>query len=262
MNQLRPSVSIVIPAYNEERYLSLCLESIRHQTIAPSEVIVVDNNSTDQTAAIAQRYPFVRVISESQQGIVFARNAGFNVAQGDIIARIDADTQLPENWVEIVTEFFEDPNNQRAIFTGCCYFYNLKNGKLAGKIYNVVVPRANYLMLGHYFPCGSNSALPRQAWQAIKDQTCDQVDIHEDLDLGVHLRRANYKVSYHPYVQVGVLARRVITDHAKLWEYLSMWPRTYRRHGTQRWVLIVPIIIGLWAGSYGLLTLEKIRSNT
>ena len=261
MSQIRQGVSIVIPAYNEERYLALCLESISRQTVAPVEVIVVDNNSTDTTAKIAQRYSFVRLISESQQGIVFARNTGFNATRGDIIARIDADTQLPADWVATVQAFYANPKNSHHIFTGCCYFYNLKSGKLAGKIYNVVVPRANFLMLGHYFPCGSNSALPRTAWEAIKNDTCNRTDIHEDLDLGVHLRQAGHKVMYHPRVQVGVVARRITHDHGKLWEYLSMWPRTYRLHRAQRWMLIWPIVAGLWVGSYGLRAFENLRSR-
>ncbi|HEX7964030.1 MAG TPA: glycosyltransferase family A protein, partial [Candidatus Saccharimonadales bacterium] len=95
----RQSVSIVIPAYNEERHLAACLEAIRAQSEPPLEVVVVDNNSTDRTAEIARRYPFVRVVHEERQGIVFARGAGFDAARGDIIARIDADIVLPAGWI-------------------------------------------------------------------------------------------------------------------------------------------------------------------
>src|SRR5687767_1835934 len=95
----RLRVSLVIPAYNEESHLRACLDAVAAQTVRPFEVIVVDNNSTDTTVAIARSYSFVAVMHESQQGIVYARNAGFNAARGDIIARIDADTHLSPNWI-------------------------------------------------------------------------------------------------------------------------------------------------------------------
>src|SRR5688500_17107775 len=90
--------SVVIPVYNEADSLDLCLSAIAAQTTQPFEVIVVDNNSTDTTAEIAASYPFVRLVYESRQGVVHARNTGFNLAQGDIIARIDADTVIESGW--------------------------------------------------------------------------------------------------------------------------------------------------------------------
>ncbi len=100
------SLSLVIPAYNEERHLAACLDAVSRQAVMPSEVIVVDNNSTDRTAEIARSYPFVRVVQEPRQGIVFARNAGFDAARGDIIGRIDADTIIPSDWTKHVLAFF------------------------------------------------------------------------------------------------------------------------------------------------------------
>src|SRR5438309_1400799 len=99
-------VSIVIPVYNEGPALGACLDAIARQTSRPFEVIVVDNNSSDDTVPIARHYGFVRLIHEKRQGVVHARTAGFNAARGDIIARIDGDTILPENWVASCKEVF------------------------------------------------------------------------------------------------------------------------------------------------------------
>src|SRR5258708_13450803 len=88
------TLSLVIPAYNEERYLKACLEAVAQQTISPIEVIVVDNNSTDKTADIAQSYNFVRLVSEKKQGRGHARNKGFDLAIGDNIGRVEFDTVL------------------------------------------------------------------------------------------------------------------------------------------------------------------------
>jgi peptidoglycan/xylan/chitin deacetylase (PgdA/CDA1 family)/GT2 family glycosyltransferase len=94
-----PFVSVVIPAYNEEDYLPLCLESIRKQDYAGDyEVIVVDNASTDNTAQIARDWG-VNVVYESKRSPACARQKGAEVATGKIIAFIDADTRAPAHWL-------------------------------------------------------------------------------------------------------------------------------------------------------------------
>lgn len=93
-------ITLVIPVYNEEQYIAGCLDSIAKQKIRPDEVIVVDNNCTDNTLLIVKKYPFVQVKHEEKQGMIAARNAGFNAASHEIIARCDADTQLPTNWIK------------------------------------------------------------------------------------------------------------------------------------------------------------------
>jgi glycosyltransferase involved in cell wall biosynthesis len=97
LNRLR--VSLVIPVYNEESHLRGCLDAIAAQTVQPLEVIVVDNNSNDGTAAIAAAYPFVTLITIARQGVVYARDAGFDAAKGEIIGRIDADTHIAPDWL-------------------------------------------------------------------------------------------------------------------------------------------------------------------
>src|SRR6266404_9608138 len=100
------TLTIVIPAYNEQGYIKACLDSIKNQSEAPNEVIVVDNNSTDKTVEIARKYSFVKVIHEKRQHQVFAQAAGFNLAKGDIIGRIDADSVLPADWVRKIKAAF------------------------------------------------------------------------------------------------------------------------------------------------------------
>jgi peptidoglycan/xylan/chitin deacetylase (PgdA/CDA1 family)/GT2 family glycosyltransferase len=94
-----PFVSVVIPAYNEENYLLSCLESIGKQDYASEyEVIVVDNASTDNTAKIALDWG-AKVVYESKRSPACARQKGAEVATGEIIAFIDADTQAPAHWL-------------------------------------------------------------------------------------------------------------------------------------------------------------------
>jgi glycosyltransferase involved in cell wall biosynthesis len=107
-------ISFVVPAYNEEALLPRCLAAIAAEidrNAAAAEIIVVDNASTDGTSEVASRTPGVRVIKERERGLVPARRAGCRAARGRLIANIDADTILPESWLERArAEFARDPN--------------------------------------------------------------------------------------------------------------------------------------------------------
>lgn len=85
--------SVIIPAYNAERYISQAIESCLNQTYAPHEIIVVDDASTDGTAAIAESFPSpVRVIClPENMGVAVARNRGVHASTGDWLAFLDAD---------------------------------------------------------------------------------------------------------------------------------------------------------------------------
>src|SRR5690348_7890348 len=100
-------ISVVIPAYNEEDYIENCLKSLMRQEVMPDEIIVVNNNSTDRTEEIVKKYPVI-LITEKKKGTIAARNAGFDMAKGNIIVRTDADTVVPTNWIKKIKEDFQD----------------------------------------------------------------------------------------------------------------------------------------------------------
>ena len=87
----RPSVSVVIPAYEAERFLGEAIESVLAQTYSPVEMIVVDDGSTDRTAEVAAAYDGVKVIVQENSGPSAARNRGFAAASGEFIAFHDSD---------------------------------------------------------------------------------------------------------------------------------------------------------------------------
>ena len=95
---MNPSVTVVIPCFNAAPFLRATLESALNQSHAPLEILVIDDGSTDQSAAIATSYgPPVRVISQANQGESVARNRGIEEAKGSWIAFLDADDLwLPE----------------------------------------------------------------------------------------------------------------------------------------------------------------------
>jgi glycosyltransferase involved in cell wall biosynthesis len=110
----KTKISFVIPAYNEERYIAICLDAITHEINGRDgfEVIVVDNNSTDKTCDIVARdYPSVTLIHERRPGANSAREAGFVVSKGELVAFLDADTQMTRGWIARAEKAFaHDPN--------------------------------------------------------------------------------------------------------------------------------------------------------
>lgn len=102
-----PKVSIIIPTLNEEKYLELCLSSIRRQTFKEYEIIIVDGYSKDNTVKISKEFD-TRVFRQKPSGAGNARNFGAKKSKGAILSFIDADTILPEGYLEILVEDFED----------------------------------------------------------------------------------------------------------------------------------------------------------
>lgn len=84
------TISCLIPAYNAEAYLGEAIESALNQTRRPDEVVIIDDGSTDNTAAVAGCYP-VRVVTQPNGGIVAARNRAIAEAEGELVAWLDAD---------------------------------------------------------------------------------------------------------------------------------------------------------------------------
>ncbi len=85
-------ISVIIPSYNRAAVLPRALDSVLGQTVLPEEIIVVDDGSTDTTPAIlAENYSQVSLISQSNQGVSAARNAGITAAKGNWIALLDSD---------------------------------------------------------------------------------------------------------------------------------------------------------------------------
>lgn len=103
-------ISFIIPCYNEEKHIKDCIRSIRANVLyVPYEIIVVDNNCTDNTAKIAEE-ELATVISETRKGVVFARQAGYEAASGSLIANIDADSKITSAWLWEALSGLSDDN--------------------------------------------------------------------------------------------------------------------------------------------------------
>ena len=99
LSEAGPSISVIIPAYNEAGHLERCLAALQRQTLAPTEVIVVDDGSRDRSAELAARWP-VMLIRSIHRGPAHARNLGAARAKGEILAFVDADIECSPRYLE------------------------------------------------------------------------------------------------------------------------------------------------------------------
>ena len=102
-------VTVIVPAYNEEKLIGGCLESVmKNSGNLVKEIIVIDNASSDRTGEIAAKRTGVRVIREDIKGLTHARERGPQEATAEFIAYLDADSRLPTKWSELVEKAFKE----------------------------------------------------------------------------------------------------------------------------------------------------------
>ena len=102
-----PAISVIIPAYNEEKYLPVMLDCVLNQTFRDFEIIIVNDGSCDKTQTVinsyTDKYPgIVSGISQSNQGLSASRNNAMKIAKGEYIAFLDADDLIKENYLELL----------------------------------------------------------------------------------------------------------------------------------------------------------------
>lgn len=240
-NRLR--ISLVIPVFNEESYLRDCLRSALAQHATFYEIIVVDNNSTDRTAAIARQFPEVKLLHEPRQGVVFARNRGFDAARGDIIARIDADSRLPADWSRHLGQLFS--NDQTDAVTGSVHYYDTALAGLLSRS-DSFIRRVVARLLGKTMALqGANMAIRRRAWRAVRRDSCARAGVHEDFDLAIHCVEHDLQVRYAPDLRAHVAFRQARSSWRTFASYYWHCPQTYVVHGISRGRWLVPVSLGM-----------------
>jgi hypothetical protein len=117
---MKPLVSILIPAYNAEAWISDTLRSAIAQTWERKEIIVVDDGSTDQTLAVARRFESdqLRVVTQKNQGAAATRNNAFSLSKGDYIQYLDADDLLAPDKISRQMDVAEDLPSKRTLISG------------------------------------------------------------------------------------------------------------------------------------------------
>lgn len=203
----RPTVSVVIPVRDDAAELATCLRLLADQTVAPLEVVVVDNGSTDDSAAVARAHG-ARVVAEPRVGIPSAAATGYDAARGEVIARLDADSRPGRDWVAEVARSMTDPGVDAV--TGGGRFHDLPPllRQLATLVYLGAYFALTHLALGHLPLWGSSMAVRRSSWERVRDRVHTDADVHDDLDLAFALG-PEARIRFVRRLRVGVSGRSV-----------------------------------------------------
>lgn len=206
-------VSLVIPAYNEEKNILPCLEHCVSIDGHFQEIIIVDNNSTDDTAHIVKEFINkssnnlnIKLISENKKGVMHARNRGFLESTGEIIAFVDADTKMPKNWLKSLEQEFV--NNQKIVcVSGPMEYEGFSTfQKILCDIYLYTIAMPVYFLVG-YMGIYGNLAIKRNILQKIGGVNT-QIDFYGD-DTDITRRASKFgKVKFTPKMSILASGRR------------------------------------------------------
>ena len=193
----RRRLSVIVPAYNEADARRECLASLFAQIDEIHEVIVVDNNSTDQTQGVIAEFAALSnkfaSVPATEQGVIFARTVGLDHATGDVLARIDADARVNPAWAKAVLDYFGKYGDTYQAGTGMCTIYDLpfqdgfreSHAKIAEETCRKL-ERGEPADTERLF--GSNMAIKKSAWHQIRSMSSMRNDVHEDLDVTLCLK--------------------------------------------------------------------------
>jgi hypothetical protein len=224
-------VAIVIPNYNGARWLPGMLESVATQTVAPAEVLVVDDGSTDDSAALAEGFAGVRVLRlGANGGFARAANAGIAAVEAAAVALVNTDVVLTADWLERATEALED--GVAAVATKLVDLEDPAILYSAGDVLRrdgVCEQRGRferdtgvYDSPGEVFSACAGAALYRRAAvTAVGGFEARLGTYLEDVELGLRLRLAGWRCAWEP---------RAVARHAGGGSTAAL------RHGPGAWV--------------------------
>ncbi len=279
-------ISVIIPVYNGGDDLRRCLEALAASNRMPNEIIVVDDASTDGSGDLARQYGAQLVSLDGlPRGPAFARNRGAEIAQGDVLVFIDADVVVHTDTLTLIEQYLT-PNSEIAALFGSYDDDPPARGlvtRYKNLLHHYVHQQGRREASTFWAGCG---AVRREVFAALGgfDENYARPAI-EDIELGVRLRRAGYRIWLCPDVQVA---------HLKHWTFASLlradifsraipWTRLIFRDGQlpadlnldrnsrlsalAAWALLMFLALGCWfpwawlgvAGS--LLALGKLNAN-
>ncbi|WP_409048062.1 glycosyltransferase family 2 protein [Microbacterium sp. HA-8] len=229
-----PAVTVAISVKDDGELLRRCLRALAQQTTRPSEVIVVDNGSSDESARIAKEAG-ARVISHPSGGIAAASAAGYAAASGEVIARLDADCVPSSTWIRSLLEALDGRPDVGAVTGGARYIGGpVEWQRVAAFLYLGAYRAVLTPALGHVPLFGSNMAMRSSAWAAVSAEVHrDDIYVHDDLDLSFHLGarhriivapRAEIGIAWRPFRGVRALLLRIRRGFHSVWLH---WPAQF-----------------------------------
>ncbi|PAV14384.1 hypothetical protein ASJ81_14025 [Methanosarcina spelaei] len=262
-----PLVSVVIPLYNKELYVSRALYSVLNQTFQEFEIIIIDDGSTDKSAEVVKNFvdPRIRLIHQENGGVSAARNKGIEKAKANLIAFLDADDEWTPSFLETILRLrkkypeagayataykkrYPNMNEKKLNFFGLLehqkeglltsYFKSATKGKLPVRSSNVAIPKNVFYEVGK-FPIGEWWGEDTDMWGriALKFPIAFSMDICSvyNIDTLNSASKTIMCVQEHPFIKTAREAIRknevspdILED---LYEYLDKeWIVTAKRN--------------------------------
>jgi len=166
------TISVIVCAHNEARYLPACLHSVLAQSRTPDELLVINNASSDGTPFLASQIPHVRVVDEARKGLVVARETGRRHASGDLLIYLDADCRAPLTWLARIERRF-DRDAALVALSGPYRYYDWDwTGRALIRAYDFTLAPATQLLVKHLLRIGTifyggNFAVRKEALERI-----------------------------------------------------------------------------------------------
>jgi len=229
-------ISVIVCTYNRQEYLPDCLKHLAEQTADKKdyEVIIIDNNSTDNTVNLTmdfiENYPEVNAIyhCEYNQGLTYARNRGVKEAKGEIISFIDDDAFVDKDFISEIQSYFDQHQKVSAIGGKILPVYEGKPPKWMSKYLLTLVSAIDMgnspkKFKDSKFPIGANMAFRSDMFNKYGLFNTDlgrkgtELEGGEEKEMFLRLRKGNEEIHYVPKVKVG----HIIPEKRLTMEYIK-----------------------------------------
>jgi glycosyltransferase involved in cell wall biosynthesis len=207
-------ITVIVPAFNEEKLIRTCLESLIAQNPRPDEILIVDNSSKDNTVKIVEAViaenPNVKInlIHEKKQGCHHARETGWRAAQGEVIVHVDADETFPAGWMAKIHQLLAEKPEVGA-FGGVIRFENAPFIIwLTQVLYNRVYPYGQQIVKGFPYLCGGMTVVKRKVLEAMDGYVKKPDNQLDDYYLASTAHKLGFKLHYTPSLWVNHSLRR------------------------------------------------------
>ena len=197
-------ISVIIPVFNGAVHIQECLDSLLNQEVTPREIIVVDNGSTDGTVALLRHYEGISLLEEKTPGAGMARNKGAGKAGGSILAFIDVDCRAERDWIK---EAWRILQNREAVHGVLGVANGVNENQWAVSFqrrYDVFIKKIQCDDGRLAKVDTKNLFIRREVFQKIHGFDT-ALGSSEDVDLGIRLHMAGYRIEYAPSVAVSHL---------------------------------------------------------
>jgi len=222
--------SVIIPAYNAQKTMAQCLESMLAQTFNGYEIIVIDDGSTDSTLGIAESFGKVRIARQKHAGPAVGRNNGAKEAKGEIIIFVDSDCIADKNWLDEMLAPFG--NKEVAGVQG---IYKCRQKELIARMTQLEIEERYIKMAKSKFIdfIGSYSAgYRRKVFEEMHGfDTSFPMASGEDTDLSFRIQKAGYKMVFNPKAFVFHTHPTTLKKYLKVKFYRAFWrTKIYKKH--------------------------------